>query len=66
VLLTGGGSLTPGLGRALETSLDMDVFGAVPLQQVDAKKTGLNQNQISQVEPVAAAALGLAMGRAGR
>ncbi|MGH2752201.1 MAG: type IV pilus assembly protein PilM [Actinomycetota bacterium] len=66
VLLTGGGSLTPGLGRALEASLDMDVFGAMPLQQVDAKKTGLNESQISQVEPVAAAALGLAMGRAGR
>jgi type IV pilus assembly protein PilM len=66
VLLTGGGSLTPGLGRALEASLDMDVFGAVPLQQVDAKKTGLSEGQISQVEPVAAAALGLAMGRAGR
>ena len=66
VLLTGGGSMTPGLGTALETALDMNVFGAAPLSQLGANKSGLKENQIAQVEPVAAAAVGLAMGRAVR
>ena len=66
VLLTGGGSMTPGLGQALETALEMTVYNATPLQQVDARKSGLDESQINQVEPVAAAAVGLAIGRAGR
>lgn len=66
VLLTGGGSMTPGLADALETAIEMNVYSATPLQQVDARKSGLNQGQINQVEPVAAAAVGLAIGRAGR
>jgi type IV pilus assembly protein PilM len=66
VLLTGGGSMTPGLGAALEAALDMNVYGAAPLQQMGANKSGLKENQIAQVEPVAAAAVGLAMGRAAR
>jgi type IV pilus assembly protein PilM len=66
VLLTGGGSMTPGLGTALEAALDMAVYGAAPLSQLAANKSGLQDNQIAQVEPVAAAAVGLAMGRAVR
>jgi len=66
VLLTGGGSMTPGLGLALETALGMSVYSAAPLQQVGTQKSGLSEGQISQVEPVAAAAVGLAIGRAGR
>ena len=66
ILLTGGGSLTPGLGQALETSLGMNVYSAAPLQQVDSNRSGLKGDQVNQVEPVAAAAVGLAMGRAAR
>ncbi len=66
VLLTGGGSMTPGLGAALEAALEMNVYGAAPLSQLASNKSGLKENQIAQVEPVAAAAVGLAMGRAAR
>ena len=62
LILTGGGSLTSGLLPKLEKSLRMTVSKANPFSQMDAKKSGLTADQLDQVEPVAAAAIGLAMG----
>lgn len=62
VVITGGGSLTPGLVATLEQTLRIQVRRATPLSQMNFSKSGLTQEQINQVEPVAAAAVGLAMG----
>lgn len=62
VVLTGGGSLTPGLAGSLEQTVRTQVRRAATLSQMNFSKSGLTQEQITQVEPVAAAAVGLAMG----
>lgn len=62
LLVTGGGSMTPGLVEQLEQSVSVDVRHAAPLAELDASKSGLTGEQIDQVEPVAAAAVGLALG----
>lgn len=64
VILTGGGSLTPGLGRLLEEMLRMQVRPGAPLADLNTSKSGLTEEQVAQIEPVAAAAVGLAMGAA--
>ncbi|MGH2556310.1 MAG: type IV pilus assembly protein PilM [Actinomycetota bacterium] len=66
VVLTGGGSLTPGLGEELERAMDMPIRRAAPLSDMSVKKSGLTQEQVGQIEPVAAAAIGLAIGAARR
>lgn len=63
VVLTGGGSLVPGLVRALEESLDVQVARGNALDGLDLDKSGLMADQAGQVAPVAAAAVGLSMGR---
>lgn len=62
IILTGGASLTSGLIERLEQTLKTQVQMASPLAQLDVKRSGLTEEQISQVEPVAAAAVGLALG----
>lgn len=62
VIVTGGGSLTPGLMGRLEQTIRTSVRRAVPLSEMDVSKSGLTREQLTQVEPVAAAAIGLAMG----
>jgi type IV pilus assembly protein PilM len=62
VILTGGGSLTSGLQPKLEKTLKTQVSQGAPLSQVNLAKSGLTQEQVAQVEPVAAAAVGLALG----
>lgn len=62
VILTGGGSLTPGLAVKVEQTLRVQVRRASVLAQMNYSKSGLTQEQVAQVEPVAAAAIGLAMG----
>jgi type IV pilus assembly protein PilM len=62
VVMTGGGSLTPGLTERLEKTLRTQVSVGNPLSQLDVSKAGLNQEQLAQVGPVSAAAVGLAMG----
>lgn len=62
VLVTGGGALTPGLVPALERTLRMEVRKAQPMAGLNFKRSGLTAEQLASVEPVAAAALGLAMG----
>ncbi|MGH2729370.1 MAG: type IV pilus assembly protein PilM [Actinomycetota bacterium] len=62
VILTGGGSLASGLIESLEQALRTDVQRGTPLAEMNVAKSGLTDEQIAQVEPVAAAAVGLAMG----
>lgn len=62
IVLTGGGSLTAGFRERLEQTLKTQVQVATPLQQLNTSKSGLTQDQVAQVEPVAAAAVGLALG----
>jgi type IV pilus assembly protein PilM len=66
VLLTGGGSLTAGLISQLEQSLRVQVSRAAPLADVDVSRSGLTPDQVAQIEPVAATAIGLATGVATR
>lgn len=66
VIMTGGGSLTPGLAASVEQTARVQVRRAIPLAQMNFKRSGLTQEQIAQVEPVSAAAVGLALGDASR
>ena len=60
VVVTGGGSLTPGLIERLGRALETDIGRGEALSEVNTDKSGLSVEQIAQVEPVAAAAVGLA------
>lgn len=62
IVLTGGGSLTSGLSQRLEQTLKTQVQIGSPLSQLNVSRSGLAEDQIAQVEPVAAAAVGLALG----
>ena len=62
IILTGGGSLTAGLTERMEETLRTPVIRATPLSEVNVSKSGLTEEQIAQVQPVSAAAIGLAMG----
>lgn len=62
VVITGGGSLTPGLIDRLEDSLGTQVRKGAPLSDVALGKSGLTDEQVLQIQPVAAAAVGLALG----
>jgi type IV pilus assembly protein PilM len=65
VILTGGGSLTPGLLDRLEQAVQLEVMRARPLSELDVGRSGLTPEQVAQVEPVIGAALGLAIGGGG-
>lgn len=65
LVLTGGGSLTPGLIDRLELAVRLEVQRARPLADMDVGRSGLTPEQVAQVEPVIGAALGLAMGGGG-
>lgn len=62
IVLTGGGSLTSGLSDRLEQTLKTQVQVASPLSQLNVSRAGLTEEQVQQVQPVAAAAVGLALG----
>lgn len=62
IIMTGGGSLTPGLVERVEETLRTPVVRATPLSEINVSKSGLTEEQIVQVQPVSAAAIGLAMG----
>ncbi|MGH2786883.1 MAG: type IV pilus assembly protein PilM [Actinomycetota bacterium] len=62
VVVTGGGSQTPGFIERLEAAVGLRVHTGSTLSDVDVSKSGLTEEQLAQVEPVAAAAVGLAMG----
>jgi type IV pilus assembly protein PilM len=66
VVVTGGGSLTEGFVQKLEASLGTEVVRSSTLTEMNVSKSGLTGEQIAQVEPVSAAAVGLAMGVSSR
>ncbi|MFN2488482.1 MAG: type IV pilus assembly protein PilM [Actinomycetota bacterium] len=66
VIVTGGGSLTPGLVTQLEQTLRVPVQRATPLADLDVSKSGLTEEQVAQIEPVIATAVGLATGSTAR
>jgi type IV pilus assembly protein PilM len=66
LIVTGGGSLTPGLVPQLEQSARLQIRKGSPLSGMDVSKSGLTSDQLVQVEPVAAAAVGLALGVNGK
>jgi type IV pilus assembly protein PilM len=62
VVVTGGGSLTTGLVQKLEASLGTEIYRSTALTEMNVSKSGLTGEQLAQIEPVSAAAVGLAMG----
>jgi type IV pilus assembly protein PilM len=62
LVLTGGGSLTPGLIPKLEKTVGLHVQRGHPLADMVVSRSGLSPEQVDQIDPVAAAAVGLAMG----
>jgi type IV pilus assembly protein PilM len=62
LIMTGGGSLTPGLVPRLERTIGLHVLPGKSLAEMETRKSGLTPEQIDHIEPVAAAAVGLAMG----
>ena len=66
IILTGGGSLTTGLMERMEETFRTPIVAASPLQELNASKSGLTDEQIIQVQPVSAAAIGLALGALGK
>lgn len=66
IILTGGGSLTPGLVQQLEQTLRLQVRNATPLAEMNVSRSGLTEEQLAQIEPVIATAVGLATGSSGR
>jgi type IV pilus assembly protein PilM len=66
ILLTGGGSLTAGLPERLEQAIRLRVARSAPLAAMNISRSGLTDDQIALVEPVAAVAVGLAMGASSR
>ena len=62
VIVTGGGSLTAGFVPKLEQTLRLQIQRATPLTSLSFSKSGLTEEQAAQVDAVAAAAIGLAMG----
>lgn len=65
VLVTGGGSLTPGFMQQLQSVSRVEIQRGRPLSHL-GNKSGLSDEQLSQIEPLSAAAVGLAMGVSGR
>ena len=62
LIMTGGGSLTPGLVPRLERTVGLHVQTGRALNEIETQKSGLTPEQVEQVEPVVAAAVGLALG----
>ena len=62
LILTGGASLTPGLISKLERTVGIHVQSGRPLAELDVARSGLTPEQVTQVDPVAAVAVGLALG----
>ena len=65
VLVTGGGSLTPGFMQQLQSVSRVEIRRGRPFANLN-NKSGLSDDQVAQAEPVAAVAIGLAMGTPGR
>lgn len=64
VVLSGGGSRLTGLAERLATATRLPVDVAAPLSELTMGKTGLTDEQLSYVEPMATVPVGLALGLA--
>jgi type IV pilus assembly protein PilM len=62
LVLSGGGSLAPGLAQRLATAVRTQVEFGRTFSTMTVGKTGLDDDQIRFVEPMAAVPVGLAMG----
>ena len=62
LVLSGGGSLAPGLAQKLAAAVRTPVEYGQPFSQLTMGRTGLAPEQIRFVEPLAAIPVGLAMG----
>lgn len=62
VLVTGGGSLLPGLAQRLSGATRLPVQPGRPLSVLNIGKTGLTPDQLAYVEPMVTVPVGLAMG----
>ena len=62
LVLSGGGSLAPGLAAKLAAAVRTPVEYGRPFSQLTVGRTGLAPEQIQFVEPLAAIPVGLAMG----
>ncbi len=65
VVLTGGGSLTPGLLPRLQATLPAEITRGAPLSAMNTRPARLTAEQVELLEPVAATAVGTAMGALG-
>lgn len=62
MVLSGGGSILLGLGQRLATDLQLTAIAADPVSRVQLGDTGLAEEQLALVGPLAAVPIGLAMG----
>lgn len=66
IVVSGGGSLTPGFATRMQAAFDAPIRRGEPLASLATERSGLSQEQIEAVEPVAAAAVGIALGALAR
>jgi type IV pilus assembly protein PilM len=64
VVLSGGGSLLRGLADRLGQATRLPVKAGDPMATLQIGKTGLDDNQLSLVQPLSAVPVGLALGAA--
>jgi type IV pilus assembly protein PilM len=62
LVLTGGGSRLGGLAERLEAATRLPVLAGNPLRTLKIGRTGLTDEQIDFVQPLAAVPVGLALG----
>ena len=62
ILVSGGGSLTPGFMNKMQESSQAEVRRAEPLARMTTDKSGLSNDQVDQIEPFITAAVGIALG----
>ncbi|WP_432571069.1 type IV pilus assembly protein PilM [Kineococcus sp. SYSU DK005] len=62
VVLSGGGSLLHGVAERLESVLHKPVVLADPISGLHVGRTGLDEQQLAAVQPLAAVPVGLALG----
>ena len=61
LVLTGGGSLLPGIDRALAAAIRLPVVTGHPIAPLRRGKRGLTDEQLADLEPLAAVSIGLAL-----
>jgi len=62
VVISGGGSKLLGLAERLSNATRFDVVAGDPMSNMRIGNTGLNEHQLSTVQPLAAVPVGLALG----